>query len=187
MQTVQVHGNELLTEGIRSYLQALVAIGEFRRLVESRFHKAVDKHRDLIADALKVEIKSAAIQPYRDPEKLAPDFRGDWAAVGVRIPVGTSGCKEHTYYMGWWKEQANSVVGIIASMTFPEPLTAEKARSALRKAGLGPVDLKKATIYHLRELEFADIEQLQEQIEKLLGDWCMSWRAAGGLAKALRA
>lgn len=190
MKTDQVQGNELLAEGIRSYLQALVAIGEFRRLVENQFRKAVDKHRDSIAASLHVQIAPNAIPPYHWPEKLARDFRGDWAAIGVRIiPIEVSGCKEHLYYLDWSRDEAQTepVVSMVALMTFSERSTAEKAMSALQKTGIGPLDLQKATISHCRKLEFNDIEQLQERIEKLLGDWCEAWRAAGGLRKALRA
>ncbi len=181
-------GDELLVEGIRSYLQALVAISEFRRLVEDKFHRAVDERRDSIAASLKVQIGPDAIQPYCFPDKPGREFRGDWAAIGVRIiPIEVGVCKEHTYYLGWWRDQAGPVAGIFASIRFSERSIAERAMSSLQKTGMAPPELSKTTISQWRKLEFNDIEQLQERIEKLLGEWCEAWRGAGGLPKALRA
>jgi hypothetical protein len=173
---------DLLLEGVKSYPQALVALGEFRRVVQAILQEGVEKMLPTIALAMDTRLAPDEIKNEAWPDSFRTPFRGDWARLGVRIPRDRDGWTQY-YYLEWDK----GVVDIAASISLKDQTTATRIYAALQIAKpLLKIGLNKSDVSVWKELPLHEIDRIQELIREVIQEWCEAWRHAGGLTKQLQ-
>ena len=81
---------KLLADGALSYLDALMALREFRRIVQTRCREVLFSHRDAFTQATGLPLTQGQIQDYADPDGTSR-WDGGWAWLGVRTQLGNYG------------------------------------------------------------------------------------------------
>jgi hypothetical protein len=67
------HTNALLVAGTRSY-EALAAVSEFRREIQTVMHASLKNDLARIADAMAIRLEEAEVRNYAGPDSFTKDF-----------------------------------------------------------------------------------------------------------------
>jgi hypothetical protein len=172
----------LLEEGARSYLDALTALAEFNRQVQSACRLALEAKRGELAGALGV---SLAGQPLADAAPAFDKFTGERASVGVWTGVpGTWGkCKQ--YLTADWDREENGSpwFGISATMWFDNKAAAPGLLARFQERGVTTPhqlwgDGWRVALFE--PLAPTEARRLDERLRGLLDAWIDLWRRVGG-------
>ncbi len=170
----------LLKEGARSYPKALLALSEFRRLVQERCCDGMKRHLKEVGEALGVRLERREVKPHAGPSGLdSQDVDGTWANLGAKLAVPGS---EWTLwdYVFW----AEGTIRVYVSLEFPDAEVAERVQAVTGPYGTS-LDSESKEVYLQREVKPDDFSCLDSIIDQVNLDWICVWRKAAGVKQFL--
>lgn len=178
---------EFLSQGIESYLQALVAIREFRRAMQ-RQARAVAEPRlpDLVA-ALGGGAADAAtgVADYANPSTISD--RGDWPGDHAWIAVTAKLAGFGVWYLGmlWHRpndQATDAKPGVVATMDTGRAEVRNRLVARLEVEGLAHGHNFWGNEVSLwRPISPDQAGEFPARLDALIVDWTNFWRTVGGL------
>jgi hypothetical protein len=172
---------QLLEEGAESYVAAVSAILTFRREVQARCRRVVDKRLREYGGALGARVDRSQFADAEWPKAGA--WAGDWASVGLEIKkVGKAGVSLY-HNLDWqlgtdgkWTVAAN------ASIWLPFQERVAELRDAFRPH---PPEL---TFWEYgdemgftRPVPRTEMATFEVRLDEVFGEWIKLWQRVGGL------
>jgi hypothetical protein len=172
---------QLLEEGAESYVAAFSAILAFRKLVQSRCRKVVEKRLREYGGALGARLDRGQFVEAEWPKASAWD--GEWASLGLEIrKVGKARVSLY-HNLDWqlgddetWTVRAN------ASIWLPDREQVPELRDALRPY---PSELDfweyGDELGFTKRVPHAEMATFEDKVDDVLGEWIKLWQRVGGL------
>jgi hypothetical protein len=177
--------NSLLVAGAESYSEALAAISEFCREVQTLWLSALVSDLAEMSAAMGVALDRAEIKNYAWPDSFVKNIDGAWAALGAKIDREKKEGWKQLFYLEW-EDGRNYVTMLIA---FRDPDVAGRVFDHLQKfqKTSKPVIMShKNGVFIQQEIlanRMQDFGKLTRGIDR---EWIGLWKRAGGLRKAMQ-
>ncbi len=175
----------LLIAGARSYPQALAAISEFCREVQTVFRTTLNNEIASIAEAMALRITRAEIKNYAWPESFTKEIDGEWATLGVKIDRSKKEGWTQSYFQEWYEGEAF----VTAQITFIDRTVAKKVYDRLqqikgKKSRLG--FQRGMHIFVTQKISPDEMSRLDKVLGELNQEWTALWKQVGGLKRSMR-
>jgi hypothetical protein len=169
--------SELLREGCKSYHEALFAVMQFRQQVQDTIRSVVEKRKNELAAALKLDVGRMELAGYANPENYRQKFDGSSAAVGLKIPGNPWEARWGLYfYVEVEREQSHFAAHVWL-----------KSRDAVAELVSESPELEHGETWaQIREcLPTSGPVDLAGTANRVLDGWIDLWKKAGGLDQFL--
>jgi hypothetical protein len=171
---------DLLEAGISSYIEAMIALREFRRDIQRTAREVIERRMPELMDSIGFKRYQVSLEGYANPDSLEKGWDGSFAWVAVRLRHSSF----HGYF-GWlWREHGEQLqAGVVATFAPTEhPPLRKELRSAVRMNCIQNVCETYGTEISLWEpLSMNDVKSFGERLDKLINDWIRVWKSVGGL------
>lgn len=178
--------NPLLTEGLKSYPQALIAIKHFRQLVLNACREAFIAELGNISNAMGVRLEKLRVEARRRPDDINGNgVDGMNADIGVRIKHEQEGWNLY-HNVAWSQGEIGAWISI---------WTRERISSDRIYAALNPIYKREFQLTAPKDNEvevclgkLIDTEHevdLPMALRELIAEWVRIWNGVGGLNKIL--
>lgn len=174
----------LLADGASSYLEAIVALAEFRREVLVRSRKVLESRLPELLRAMGVPEKhrEIKIKEYSTPDEAdrKDGWLGEWAWITVYLEF--QGLE--TYLGLCWQSERNGSPTIWASAII-HPWNREPFRTILAKfkesCGDAVRELWQEDIRLAEQVRPTDLPTFELALERVMGQFIEVWRSTGGV------
>jgi hypothetical protein len=170
------HGTELISEGCKSYHQALYAVMQFRKQVQEIVRAAVDDHASKLATALAIGEGEMECIDYADPSQFQSAFDGSEAQVGLKCHRGDW----TLWYYLWVGDRERAWFG--AECWLKNPSAAIAKLSSCNDEDLEVGDDYVLLYSYLPAKGKVDLATICDQV---LRRWIKLWTKVGGLQQFL--
>jgi hypothetical protein len=179
-----------LREGLTSYLDAVVAIDEFTRLIQENCRLVLERQLTTMQEAsgLKFSLKELVdySEPYRSQAKL---WSGQYAWIGTELPVSNSP-KFHSVDIGlaWNYESGAISIEVYSSLYTNQLSVLNELGAKMRRWTKSEYEVDKihyGLILWGENATGPDGEYSLEPFEKMVHEWISIWKQAGGAARML--
>ncbi len=171
----------LLTEGIPSYSDALMAIQELQQNIQKRCERVLRRGREEFATAIGMRLDPAKIEPYSQPEKISESVANGWTFLGVKIPLQSAGTVygalevgTPSIYVALRLRDHGLFDRICEIVKGDEIVKRDESLSLVLKSRWMLIELYK-DVPPDRLSSFEDI------LSDLMGEWSRLWQRVGGL------
>ena len=175
---------KLVREGLRSYLDALVALSAFQNAISSAASRVLDMKLPHLAAASGIPMQpNSSAQAYFNPDGYTKTYNGNWAWVAARADIGIS--QRSTCYLGLTYERREDNDQSQAYATFIYGSASAAFRNTLRSA------LQNKEHYiefpEDREVGFRwfmdDSDNVEAELKKLMDHVISAWSPAERLGE----
>jgi hypothetical protein len=177
--------NDLLIVGAKDFLQASAAIAEFGDALYDAA-RAVLKRHTIELDAAGIPLNIKKVKPHPKDGYIGNGYDGTDASIGAYAPL-PNGCWYYLYV--WWRasddDQSAEVCSAMASIGCYTVGAAELLFQALNDSK-GTFNIDQYEVYVEEVLKPEDFVGLESRFEKLVQQWIVGGKAAGGLKKYLK-
>ncbi|GGG95348.1 hypothetical protein [Silvibacterium dinghuense] len=173
---------EFLSEGLKSYPQALAALRDFRESIVTRCRASFDLHFDQIARAMGEKLVKTKIEIRRKPDRIeSSDVDGVTADLGVRLKsqgwrvyhnvTWEQGNKAAACFSIWVSDgnRANDIYAKIGAVF-------ESTKFELTGPQLSPNEVCLGFAIH-------DGAEIENALDAVCKEWIRIWTEIGGLSK----
>jgi hypothetical protein len=179
--------HSLLEEGADSYPEALTALTDFRRQVQSACARTIEQHLTDYSEALGVQLDKNDIDRYAAPEN---EFNGSSAVLGAKHRISRRretgvGCVSYCC-VSWVRDREKPWFGCSVSVWFNRREIAESLYSAFQRSGAKlPAEIELGIqpneVYLCLALKRGDMGSLRERLDEVMTAWVRLWKEFGGL------
>jgi hypothetical protein len=176
----------LLAAGAKSYPEALAAISEFCREIQTVLRTSLSNDLASLAKAMAIKMEKAQIKNYATPDSFTKDISGEWAALGVKIDRRNKPEGRTQIYFHEWDEGETFVT---AKITFTDRVVAKRVYDRLSKVQRNTSELGFNQWFELfirREISPQEMDRLGEITGEVNREWSALWKRAGGLKRSMR-
>jgi len=175
--------NTLLEEGGRSYPKAMLALSQFREMVQDACIAAMKRSLPELIAALGLQLKSGQVKPYAAPDKPGPgETDGTWAELGAMLKnPGGARCTLYNYIS--WEDAP--LLRVIVSILFVDAGIAERTWAAVRDHGTLKKDKDENEINSSRRIDAAGLASLPSTLDEMNTEWIQLWKGVGGVKQFL--
>lgn len=172
---------DLLNEGVNSYLDALVAIREFRREVQSRTRKVVEYRLDELSGVMGVSLKRDQIVKHINPDGIPDNFDGNWAWIAARIKI-IDPLPLDCYFGMFFRRDEKDQTSAIAMMS-PSKDVFQKIWVKCKEIGESKLkETYKGEIAFLDKILPGEMNHFEEKLNEMIDLWVKVWKALGGVS-----
>ena len=174
--------NTLLEEGGGSYPKAMLALSQFRGMVQGACIAAMKQSLTDLSSALRLQMKAQQVKAWASPDELDSDEIDDtWANLGAELKEPGGAAWSLWNYI-WWGDDP-SPLNVTVSISFADAGNAERAWAAVRDHGTWTYD-EVAKEIHLSKA--ADLARLGPLLDEMNSEWIQGWQKVGGVKQFLR-
>jgi hypothetical protein len=177
---------QLLEEGVRSYLDAVTALIEFQKEVQSKCRRVLEKHVDDYSAALKLKepLRKADIKPF-----VWPKFE-KWD--GKSWSIGAYAARRNIFGINYWEAvsalEYETEAGLLCwtgELYYPVKLAGNLGRRIHRLNPKVLVDGQYCYLQH--DLQNEEAATFDTPLEALLQQWIRLWKKVGGMKEVFKA
>jgi hypothetical protein len=173
--------NTLLIEGGRSYPKAMLALSQFREMVQDACIAAMKRSLPELIAALGLQLKSQQVKAWDWPDLDETD--GTWAELGAMLKnPGGARCTLYNYIS--WEDAP--LLRVIVSILFVDAGIAERTWAAVRDHGTLKKDKDENEINSSRRIDAAGLASLGSTLDEMNSEWIQLWQGVGGVKQFLR-
>jgi hypothetical protein len=180
----------LLREGLISYLDAVISVDEFTRMIQEDCRAVLQRQIGPLQEATGLTFALKGITDYAEPYKNRPkDWPGQYAWIGTELPVVRS-AKIYSVDLGiaWNYESGETSTNVYSCVYTNQLGVLNELDLKVRKRSNSEFEVDK-THYGLilwgENPKGPDGEYDLEPLERVLSEWISIWKKAGGVAKML--
>ena len=171
----------LIEEGLSSYVEAMIALGEFRREIHAAVGNVLNRRLLELTRSIGIQQDQVKPVPYANPEQ--PDDKnwdGNFAWIALRL--------HHARFDGYfgivWRRSDGSRLQAGVAATFAPARRAlyDQLRGAVARSHVENALYEYPNEITLwKPLVGKDAMNLERGLEKFIDDWISVWTSAGGL------
>jgi hypothetical protein len=177
--------NTLLEEGGRSYPKAMLALSQFREMVQDACIDAMRRSLRELSGALRLQMKAQQVKAWASPDELDSDEIDDtWANLGAELKEPGGAAWSLWNYI-WWGDDP-SPLNVTVSIFFADAGNAERVWAAARDHGTWKYDEDAKEIHLSRGIKAADLASLGSTLDEMNSEWIRGWQKVGGVKQFLR-
>ena len=181
----------LFKEGMKSYLDTLVAIKQFRGIIQNKIRKSLSDKLNEICSSMKIaeKISENDISPYAPPFDLGTELDGNWAIIGFKILVAPK-----SHYCLYFSVHFNRIEDAVNTYIAAEIRTYKKKhyyqlyalKEKLEAIIQRPYKLDPLSIDNELQLyddwaNDTDLDVFDDKFRNLIDQWNNMWNGVGGL------
>ena len=175
--------DKLLAEGGRSYPKAMLALSQFREMVQDACIAAMKRSLPELIAALGLQLKSQQVKAWDWPD--LDETGGTWTELGAMLKnPGGARCTLYNYIS--WEDAP--LLRVIVSIGFADTGITERAWAAVRDHGTWKYDEETdpPQIELSRGIESDGLARLGPLLDEMNSEWIQSWQKVGGVKQFLR-
>jgi hypothetical protein len=180
----------LLREGLTSYLDAVMAVDEFTRMIQEDCRAVLERQMSPLQKATGLTFSLKGIADYSEPYKSRPKlWAGQYAWIGTEVPVVRSAdIYSVDVGLAWNYENGTTSTNVYSCFYTKQLGVLNELDSKMRKRSNAEFEIDK-THYGLilwgENATGPDGEYDLEPLERVVVEWISIWKKAGGVAKML--
>ena len=173
------NNQEFFAEGLRSYMDAMLALGQFCQEVKKKADRVLTSNLEELERALGVPLKDQTQEIYVNP-RSPTSFSETWAWIATRLSAPQF--KSVLFGLAWEEVDSEIVPFVVGGFWFKNAADRDRAKQAL---GGDNALLEDGSGFYLRErLTPKEAASFEKKLEYILNKWIKLWRGAGGLRGA---
>ena len=176
----------LLAEGVPAYLDAMVAIQEFRQTVQKRCRQVLRAELADFSRSIGIPLDVTKIEDYADPDGVSDVATTDWGAwIGVRIRLQNAGKNVGIAYaaLGWSKEHAIAdqppVIEVWVAFELTDRALFARVWESIKQAEPQVESSYDGIIQWYKPVPLDNIPSFVDILTDLLGEWSRLWQRVG--------
>lgn len=170
--------NQLVENGLGSYLDALTAVREFQKEIIKRSRKALEGKLDDLLKAMGIDVDREEIKDYLYPEKLANEELGveGWAAVTFS--------KESVYChfgLSFAREDSKCITKVSVSMYTDKASQRDFLLEHCKKVSRDFDNYYGNNIALFMAISKEEINNFEVKLQEIIDKWIEVWTKVGGI------
>jgi hypothetical protein len=179
--------NGLLEEGGRSYLKAMLALSQFRGMVQDACIAAMRRSLPGLGAALGLPLEFRQVKPYAWPDKLGSGaIDGTWASLAARLKE-PGGARCNLWNLILWRD-VRPTLSVVVAIDFLDLDIGERAWATVRDHGTWKYEEETdpPEIQLLRSINADGLASLGSTLDGMNHEWMQGWQKVGGVKQFLR-
>ena len=171
---------EFFQEGLRSYMDAMLALGQFRQEVQQKAEGVLRRNLQELGQALQVPLEGAGQILYVNPSNPS-NFNGTFTWITTRLEV-----QQFRYILFgllWLETEGNITLFVTGGFWFSNRRVRDKARQAF--GGDSALWDDYEGLYLRERLTPEEAASFETKLDDVVKKWIELWRRVGGLNAVL--
>ena len=168
---------EFFQEGLRSYMDAMRALGQFRQEVKKKAERVLTSNLQELGRALGAPLEREKRDIYAYPAGLTNLRETEWW-VTTRLRVPQFECH---FGLVWLEEGSEILLFALGGFWFSDAGFRDRAKQALGGGDSALWESSGGGLYLRERLTLEEAASFEKKLENILRKWIELWEKAGGL------
>ena len=167
---------EFFTEGLRSYMDAMLALGQFCQEVKKKTDRVLTSNLQELERALGIPLEHQTQEIYVYPSSLTRcDETEAWVTTRLAVPQ----FRAVHFGLAWEEVDSEIALFVIGGFWFKNAGDRDRAKQAF--GGNNDLLEEGGGLYLRERLTPKEAASFEKKLENILRNWIELWRRAGGL------
>lgn len=168
---------QLVKEGMTSYLDALVAVREFQREIISQSRRAVEVKLNDLTNSMGISLDTKKLTDYVSPA-LDTDELGQYGYISVSFTNSGVWCCFGAIFE---REDTGSVPYVCAMMALGNARQRDFVLDKCRQIDNDVANDWQNEVDFFERIDPGDVDHFGEKLQSLIDKWVKVWKAIGGV------